>query len=275
MYKKITSILKAGKKRQFLALSLTIAAIVAVVIYNYVDAYVDEHDNELIVGFVTDIHAGSAPTREKGSGIISPSHFRENLTKALNSMQDEDYVIALGDNLDQRQDCQKYADDLKKITQGYDILWVKGNHDKDACFPYLYSKKYYYLDIKDWRIMIIDNSSWYPKDQRQKMGRDEIGLIDQTQLDWIKNTLNTDRKVLIAMHVPMWNDNGPDKPFTLRKDYVDFKKMIEEHGNVRYVLAGHYHDDNWRLEENGINYYILPSVEQQGQEGYQMTLKLE
>jgi predicted MPP superfamily phosphohydrolase len=273
MYTKIRSILKKNPRKLAIAFFLISASVIAMVyLADDVDAYLDKNDNELIIGFVTDIHAGLEPTKKKGSGIIAPADFEKNLTTALKSMKDEDYVIALGDNIDQRGDCQKYADKLKEITKGYDMLWVKGNHDKDACFPFLSSELQYYIDKNGWRIIVVNNSYWYPKDQRNK-GKDNIGFIEQPQIDWLKNALNTDKKVLIAMHIPMFNDNGDGKSFTLRKDYVDFKKMLEEHGNVKYVFSGHYHNDNWHMEENGINYYILPSVSQQGYEGYQMTLR--
>ncbi len=238
--------------------------------------YYRRHSGPLTIGFVTDIHSGKTKTKEKGStsGVIFPWNFEKNLKSALNDMRYDHYIIALGDNVDQRKNCQKYAGDLKRITRGYNVLWVKGNHDVDACFPYLSSKRYFYLDDRDWRIMIIDNSHWYPKDQRSHV-KDKIGVIDQEQLDWIKNALNTDKKVLIAMHIPIFDDNGQGKEFTIRPDYVEFKKMLEERRNVKYVLAGHYHNDNWQHEENGITYYILPSIELQGGEGYHMVLKLE
>jgi predicted MPP superfamily phosphohydrolase len=263
--------------RKLAAALLTVAAFifVAIRITDGVDAYIDKHDNNLLIGFVTDIHAGSGATKEKGSGTITPDHFEKNLKSALNDMEEADYIIALGDNIDKKKNCQKYADQLKKMTSDFDVLWVKGNHDKDACFPLLSQKDYYYKDFKDWRIIIINNSYWYPKSQRRSMGKDKIGMIDQEQLNWIKSSLQTDKKVLIAMHIPMWNDNGKGQPYTLRNDYVDFKKMLEDSGNVKYVLAGHYHDNNWIHEENGIVYYILPSIEQEGSEGYHMMLKLE
>jgi hypothetical protein len=296
MLSKTVLILKNNKKKLFLAVFIVAAMTFAMVRSAYyvdarVDAYFDKNNGgldgyldslidkstdskELDIGFVTDIHAGSLPTKEKGSGTITPDNFEKNLALAFKNINDADYVIALGDNIDQRQDCQTYADRLKEITKGYNMIWVKGNHDKDACFPYLSSKPaYYYIDDGTWRIIIVNNSYWYSKDQRNH-GKDNIGFIEQPQLDWLKNALDTDKKVLVAMHVPMFNDNGDGKEFTLRKDYVDFKKMLEKNGNVRYVFSGHYHNDNWHLEENGINYYILPSLEQQGHEGYSMVLKL-
>jgi len=257
-----------------------IGAIVAIVAITYLAKigyiYYRRHDNNLTVGFVTDIHAGNKKSKEKGStsGVIFPQNFEKNLTSAFKDMQYDHYIISLGDNVDDSKQCQQYVDQLHKIARGYNVLWTKGNHDKDACFPLLSSKRYFYIDDRDWRIMIIDNSHWYPKDQRGKM-KDQIGVIDAEQMDWIKNALNTDKKVLVAMHLPIFDDNGESKEFTIRPDYVEFKKMLEEKGNVKYVLAGHYHNHNWQKEENGITYYILPSLELEGGEGFHMTLQLE
>jgi hypothetical protein len=238
---------------------------------------VRSHDNQLKVGFVTDIHAGNKKSKEKGSGLIYPMHFRQNMISALDDMKYDDYVISLGDNLDVERGCQKYIAELKGMTKDFNFLWTKGNHDKDACFPSLSPNGYYYyyLDVNDWRLIILDNTGWYTKDQ--KLAADSpnsIGVIESAEMDWIRNALKTDRKVLIGIHVPLWDDNGNGN-FSVRPDYVDFKKMLEDSGNVKYVLSGHYHNDDWEHEENGITYYILPSIEQDGFEGYHMTLTLE
>jgi predicted MPP superfamily phosphohydrolase len=265
----------ARKKIAIVFSVLAVALFSWTYVADWVDAYADKHDGELKIGFVTDIHAGSGKTKEKGSGTISPANFEANMESALKDMdkQDADYVVALGDNLDGRNHCDEYSDRLKAVTKGYDMKWVKGNHDKDACFGFLSKEKNYYFDSNGWRIIIFDNASWYPKSQRSLV-KDKIGYIRPEAMTFLKDALNTDKKVLIAMHIPMWDDNGHN-PFTLRADYVDFKKMLEEQGNVKYVLSGHYHDNNWKHEENGITYHILPSIEQVGEEGYHLVLKLE
>ncbi|MEI6650084.1 MAG: metallophosphoesterase [Candidatus Moraniibacteriota bacterium] len=281
--KKIPAIIRSlfGNRKRLTSI-IGIILIVAIVFFTK-DAsygaylkYVRSHDNELKIGFVTDIHAGNKASKEKGSGLIYPMHFRENMTSALDDMRNDDYIVTLGDNLDVEKGCQKYIDELHKMTKNFDVLWTKGNHDKDACFPSLESRgNYYSVDVKDWRLVVLDNSSWYTDEERASNGsQNRIGSIDAGQMAWLKDSLKTDKKILIAIHVPIWDDNGNGN-YSMRTDYLDLKKMLEDSGNVKYVLSGHYHNDDWKHEENGITYYILPSIEQEGSEGYHMTLKLE
>jgi predicted MPP superfamily phosphohydrolase len=189
-------------------------------------------------------------------------------------MKQDDYIIALGDNIDRREKCNVMAQKLNDLTKNYNVLWTKGNHDKEACFSFLAPKRYYYVDVQDWRFLIIDNADWFNKDQRSEHSND-IGMISAEEMAWIKDSLKTDKKVLISMHVPLWSKGDGNDNYAVRSDYVDFKKMLEDSGNVKYVLSGHYHNANWNHEENGIHYYILPSIDQQNFEGAHLSLDIE
>lgn len=61
-----------------------------------------ENKKPLVVGFVTDIHAGDQDKRSIASepgNIVFPKNFEKNLKDALENMKDADIIIALGDNL--------------------------------------------------------------------------------------------------------------------------------------------------------------------------------
>ena len=104
--KSLFGLMKSNKKLLIIFFSAVTIAIAVFYLPGAIDAYLDKHDNELIIGFITDIHAGSAKTTEKGSGIITPANFEKNMTTAFKNMRDADYVVALGDNIDRKKGCQ-------------------------------------------------------------------------------------------------------------------------------------------------------------------------
>jgi 3',5'-cyclic AMP phosphodiesterase CpdA len=213
-----------------------------------------ENKKSLNVAIVSDIHAGSGKNGHSESAIVHPSEYKNNLKPAMNS--NPDLIITLGDNVNDNKKCHPYADDLKKYLSKFNVLWGKGNHDKD-CFPTLSNQNYYYHDYNKagWRIVMLDH---------------DID-IDPDELAWLKETLKTDKKVLIATHVPFFSPSRDEN--TLLPQYTEVEKVISESGNVQYVLSGHLHSRLWDKEYNGVHYYIIPSVS--GDEYPQYFMKLE
>jgi 3',5'-cyclic AMP phosphodiesterase CpdA len=227
---------------------------------------------EINIGVIADIHAGSQDLREEGmelNNILIPSNFEKNIKNALGKMKGSDLIITLGDNLNSPS--EKYLEKLKKSTSEYPLIWTKGNHDKKALFSSLSPKNYYYLDKSNWRIIILDNTESDPKNSTRSNIIDH-GFIDEAQFEWLKKSLETKRKVLVAMHIPMLERSDLSK---IREDQKYLEQILENAGNVKYVLAGHFHVYNWHTQINGIEYYILPSISLKNGEGYFMNLKLE
>lgn len=179
-------------------------------------------------------------------------------------------IITLGDNVDNESEC-KYADKLKQLFKNKNILWAKGNHDKD-CIYHLTSQKYYYQDLNGagWRIVMLDENI----------------DTDSNELDWLKNNaLKTDKSVLMVEHVPFF-DLGEDEYSTPDQDsnaeikedllpqYINVENVIAQSGNVKYVFFGHFHDRLWDKVLDGTHYYILPSVSTQEYNGFYLRLKI-
>jgi 3',5'-cyclic AMP phosphodiesterase CpdA len=214
---------------------------------------------EITVGIVTDIHAGPDENGHKEVGnenaIVHPVAYKNSLKPLLDSKPD--LIITLGDNVNDNDKCHPYADNLKLLFSKFNVLWGRGNHDKD-CFPFFSSQNYYYQDYDNtgWRIIMLD---------------DDID-VDANEISWLKETLKTDKKVLIATHVPFFSPSRDEN--TLLPQYTDAEKVISESGNVRYVLSGHLHSRLWDKVYNGVHYYILPSVSGDAYPKYFMKLTL-
>ena len=180
-----------------------------------------ENKKELSVALVSDIHAGSEKESHKKFASVYPKDYAKNIAPVLNSRTD--LIITLGDNINDPTECP-YAQKLLDLTKYKNILWAKGNHDKE-CFSILNKQNYYYHDYNNagWRIIMLD---------------DDID-VDPQELEWLKETLKTDKKVLIATHVPFFSPSRDEN--TLLPQYTEAERVISVSGNVKYVFMGHLH----------------------------------
>lgn len=229
-----------------------------------------ENSSDLKIGFVTDIHAGDQSYRDDGSeedNIIFPDHFEKNFRNALLGMKRADLIFTLGDNLNRPS--RKNAKKLVKISRSYPIYWGKGNHDKLNHFQEILSKeRYYYVDKKDWRIIVLDNAEVYPEPAGiEEHGR---GFIDEKQLAWLKESLKTEKNIIIAMHVPMIS-RSLDK---IRDDYKQLEELFVKNGNVKHVFSGHFHVYDEHIEKSGIIHHLIPSLSLEGKEGFHYNIEL-
>jgi 3',5'-cyclic AMP phosphodiesterase CpdA len=233
-----------------------------------------EREKTLTIGVITDIHAGIQDVRDDSiepDNILLPSNFRKNLEHMLSEMKKNNLILTLGDNLNVPND--KYAKELKKITAGYPMIWTKGNHDKPDFFKELSNQNYYYIDKNNWRIIVLDNSESDPNLGSSDSSYDQKGYIDPDQMKWLENVLKTEKKIVIAMHVPIFDRFNLDSAVVYPAQ-DNLMKLFEKSGNVKFVLAGHFHVYNWHRTINGIDYYIIPSLELKDKEGYYLTLTL-
>lgn len=236
-----------------------------------VSVYLKNYNAPLVVGFVADIHAGDQDYRDDGEeaeNILIPSNFEKNITKALGEMQDCDIIFSLGDNLNRpsRKNTQKLLD----ITEKYPFYWTKGNHDKPKHFEELLSdKRYYYVDKKNWRMIVLDNSATFAETEgHEEKGR---GFIDKEQLIWLEQNLKTKRNVAIIMHLPMLRRDGLD----IREDYSELGEFFLKHKNIKHIFSGHYHVKNLEVERSGIIHHIIPSISLKDKEGSYYKIRLD
>jgi len=207
------------------------------------------------IGLIADIHAASDEERMVDGVVMGyPRVYKQHFSAALDEMKKQgiNLVIALGDNTNagNNKKAQSLVDIAK--SEGMKVIWVKGNHDMkgtDVMKKFgVQSPYYYYTDKGDWRIIVLDSSEIDPAG---------TGGIDEQQLEWLKNTLKTDKKVIIAMHHPVYNESDTN---IVQDIYKGFKETIEKAGNVKYVLSGHYHTKSISNVSNGITYKTIKSL---------------
>ncbi|MFA6047659.1 MAG: metallophosphoesterase [Parcubacteria group bacterium] len=260
MIKKLKFII-LSKKKERIIISAVLLVAVSFLYYELIWLAKPNIENKktLNVDIVTDIHAGSGKNGHNEisneDAVVHPGAYKNNLKPLLDSRPD--LIITLGDNVNDNAKCQPYADNLKTLLSKFNVLWGKGNHDKD-CFPAFSSQAYYYHDYNNagWRIIMLDH---------------DID-IDQGELSWLKEALKTNKKVLIATHVPFFSPSRDEN--TLLPQYTEVEKVISSSGNVKYVFMGHLHSRLWDKEYNGVHYYILPSVSGDAYPKYFMNLIL-
>jgi predicted phosphodiesterase len=180
------------------------------------------------VNITADMHAGKESKRDKGDrdgvrNITYPKKWKGNFKNFLNDQAD--LYLILGDNINGSKKDYKLYRDMRVIVgkSKREALFVKGNHDKDKNYKYLSASKYYVTDKDNWRIIVLDTN--------------ERGKFSQTQLDWFKEALKTDKKVLVAMHEPPFVVNTKE-PIG---EFESFLEIVKENENIKYVLSGHSH----------------------------------
>jgi predicted phosphodiesterase len=201
------------------------------------------------IGWISDIHAGNAGTRNEDSeigNIQEPKKYGESLNSVLSELKKKSVstVVVSGDMLNLGE--EKYAKELKKIAKKYkmDMIWVKGNHDKEKAMKE-FGSSYYYKDYESVRVIVLDNTAIF---------NDFYGGLPQEQIDWLKQALLTSKDVVISMHIPIFSMNTEGR--ILLDRYKEFENIISSSGNVKLVLFGHFHE-NFENELNGVKYKTI------------------
>ncbi|MFH0969348.1 MAG: metallophosphoesterase [Patescibacteria group bacterium] len=209
---------------------------------------------KLVVGVVSDIHAGNEKIKESEEGIpIYPSKYNEIFPSVLDKMKTEgvNLVISAGDNTSRGK--AKFALDLKRIAEekNMEIIWVKGNHDRvseNAMANFGLDSNYYYIDKCDWRFIALNSCDFSSMD---------TGGIGIDQMNWLKSVLETDKKIVIIIHHSIWKKENKE---IINPIYDEFEKLISQSGNVRHVFSGHNHTENWDRIYNGVEYHAIPAL---------------
>lgn len=113
------------------------------------------------------------------------------------------------------------------------------------CERFGQAKPYRSFDHKGWHFVLLDSIG--PSEK----GGGYIGLIDEAQLEWLKNDLQAAGKEspkVFVTHIPFYSTHqqyrvGPGKPVpeaALVTNVFQFRELLREY-NVRLVLSGHGH----------------------------------
>ena len=227
-------------------------------------------DGKLVMGVVTDIHSGNKKHRNYGNGNeLNPRDYCINLQKVF-SQSKADFFVALGDiTLDGGDvEAERVLDCIEKFAPGKEFIWVMGNHDDDRTWKALgQQEKYYSVEKGDWKIIVLYDSVYEARTE---------GGVAEEQLTWLEKELNTDKKVVIAQHHPLWGKKD-DPNGSIVSSGVNLEKeaeILSRYSNVKYVLAGHAHKDHFCLEKGSYQFCRVKALGLKEYEGSFMDIEL-
>jgi predicted phosphodiesterase len=228
-------------------------------------------DDQSKIGWVSDIHADRFKRRDISSGLMFPRKYSDYLPKVFDDLQRRGVhtVVATGDNTNSGDD--NYAKELARIAdeKNMQVLWVKGNHDNEKVLKALHIKdNYYFFDQGDFRIVVLDDVEGDGGYQ---------GSIDDVQLQWLKQALETEKQVIVAMHIPVFAQENLETVHEIKggdfsgagdllERYQKLENILHSAGNVKMVISGHWHLP-WHKEFDGTKYFGQAALTRTGYSG--------
>jgi len=201
------------------------------------------------IGWITDIHAGSAKKKKKSAtNVFYPRYYKQYLSQVLVELQNEGIgLLIISGDITEHSRQTKYVKRIRAMLKerGMEMVLARGNHDREKTITkYMKQKKsYYYLDRYGWRIAVIDNY------QRRDVKK---GGMNASQKEWLEDLLEETKKpVLAVMHVPIFErENG-----VVYKRYQDMEDWFSSDGKVKLALSGHWHAE-YITEYHGVKYAV-------------------
>ncbi len=213
------------------------------------------------IGWISDIHAGSAKKIKRtstGTGTIYPKKGTKNFKFYLKRLKKNgiDPVIVTGDitNKGKRNYAKKLLSHARKYAM--QVIWVKGNHDSDKVMSALGASNYYAVEMEEWKIIVLNTTP-------EKICRN-LGCLYADQLEWLQNQLETDKKILVAMHHPPYDASG-----NFNSNFGEFENIIKN--KVDLVISGHLHTE-MSLEINGIEHRTADAFSERNKPSYTLDV---
>ncbi|MGI9526766.1 MAG: calcineurin-like phosphoesterase C-terminal domain-containing protein [Weeksellaceae bacterium] len=186
-------------------------------------------------------------------------YFNRSIVQEVKNIKDAEFGISLGDIVgDDLSLLPKYKNVMKQIsTPWYNVM---GNHDmnydatvdelSDETFEKEFGPANYAWNYGDAHFIILDNIYWPdPRD-----GKGYWGGFRQDQLDFLRNNLSyidTDKLVVISMHIPLYLDDGENFRPEDRQAFFDILKPFK---NV-LLLTAHTHIQQQLYYGEDVGYY--------------------
>lgn len=213
----------------------------------------------------TDLHfgnnvenkSGKQGVNTHGGNILAKIHILIQTIKHLNPV----FIINLGDAIQAKSKDNALAlyKEFLSLFSGMKIFHILGNHDTKYALPkeilqLLDQESHLSFELGGYKHIIIDSF---------KKG-EEVSMPEKT-LVWLKNQLETKKKVIIYSHYPISQDTDnlgyyhkeyPYRAFLLESKQI--REILEISGNVVAFISGHTHF-YFSKEINGIKYYTIPS----------------
>ncbi|MBO9732797.1 MAG: metallophosphoesterase family protein [Chitinophaga sp.] len=197
-----------------------------------------------VIAYITDPHLDEA-------GLANfPVNVREDMKNMLQEVHAAGIknVVIGGDIGDKAS--HTFTFDLLRQYAG-SVKLTLGNHDKFKEVITYYNplpsgreEMYYSEEHNGYKHIFLDSSA------------EEISAA---QLEWFKQEMQTNKKVILFVHHPILGVNAEvDRAFPL-KGRDDIAAVLQQHPNNVYIFCGHLHLDDEQTQGH-IQQYVTPAV---------------
>lgn len=226
-------------------------------------------------GFITDVHCYGKNDKKTNQWELN-WRCKQPLDNFVNLMNNEfrpDFVIENGDMADGR-DKQEELNFVraKEIFDKLDSLHyhVLGNHETRGFLKNRwleltgYDKPYYFFDVREYRIIVLDGNNKMDIDGQEidtsPEKRSYPGYIDKEQMAWLENLLKESENYekIVFIHQPPVESTTIKPPSLLFSNGEQIRKMFSRY-KILAVFAGHI-EEMCSLEYDNVKYYVLKGV---------------
>ncbi|MBD3238081.1 MAG: hypothetical protein GF332_00380 [Candidatus Moranbacteria bacterium] len=230
-------------------------------------------DQQLKIGLTTDIQCYGKYDDDQNSWRLNRKCTKpaQAFVQNMNNEFQPDIVVDLGDFIDGRdqEPVQTYLE-LEKIFNQLQAptFYVLGNHEVDT-FPkekWLqltgYQNTYYYLDIKQHRLIFLDGNFIPKTHQNAARSADPEhkfypGYINQEQFVWLKKLLENswNHQVIVFLHQPPLDSTQVKIREQLLYNGEKIRRLFDQY-QVKAVFSGHI-EEFCVSQQNQTQYYTL------------------
>lgn len=227
---------------------------------------------------VNDLHIGPPSVGiEKGVQrklMAEGSRILENIIFKLNDKEHPDFVVNLGDSIEDVNDKEVDIQSFKKFLSMLSKLKMPtysliGNHDvrtlsaKEIAKLLGYKKMYYSFDFKTFHFIAL---SLDMVGDHTHILKDIAASVPSEQLSWLKTDLKqTDKPTIVFIHYPLAEDNmkgnfwfETESQYALLENRKEVRKILEASKKVKAVFSAHQHWNRFHVH-NKIPYFTITS----------------
>lgn len=228
---------------------------------------------------INDSHIGPSQSGfEKGvhRKLVNQSEsILESIITTLNQVEKPEFVVNLGDSIEDVTDRQTDRQSFKKFLALVSpltapIYHLIGNHDvrtlPEAEIAKLlgYEKMYYSFDSGQFHFTVL---SFTITGDHTNVKEDISAVVPPEQIVWLKDNLaKTNKPTIVFSHYGLAEDEMKgnfwfegEKHYALLSNRTEVKKILEQSGKVRAVFNAHQHWNKMHVENN-IPYFTLTSM---------------
>lgn len=183
-------------------------------------------------------------------GLIADSHTYydefENQVKYINSRDDMDFIIHLGDITlsANAREFDWYSDIMNKIN--IPVITIIGNHDCLGngydIYTEMFGESNFFFEYKDVKFVFFDDIVWEKK-------------VSDPDFEWFDKALVNDQDyeyVIPFAHIPPW-----DPQFTIGNEYLYDQLMLKH--DISLSVHGHGHSYDYWQPYGDVNYLMVPA----------------